>query len=76
MIKWQQPETAPKDTSYFAVQTVQGDIQAWTYDQKAQHFRVLHIPGGGQTIATTTGTIARWARWHELCELIRGTPTI
>jgi hypothetical protein len=30
MINWQRPETAPKDTSYFAVQTVLGDIQAWT----------------------------------------------
>jgi len=76
MINWQRPETAPKVRPYFAVQTVLSDIQAWTYDQKAQHFRVLHIPGGGQTIATTTGTIARWAPWHEVCELIRGTPTI
>ena len=51
-----------------------GDIQSWTYGQKAQHFHVLRIPGGGQTIAATTSSIARWARWHEVCELIRGTP--
>lgn len=74
MINWQPPQTAPKDTSCFVVQTVLGDIEGWTYNQRDRCFHVLHIPGGGNSIKTTTSTIARWARWNELFDLIRAIP--
>lgn len=74
MIDWQPGKTAPKDTSFFAVETILGDIQAWTYNREKEWFEILHIPGGGQTIAYTNSTIKRWARWNQVFDLIRATP--
>jgi hypothetical protein len=75
MIDWQHPNTAPKDTSFFVVETILGDIQAWTFDRDRNWFEILHIPGGGRTIAYTNSTIKRWARWNQVFDLIRSTPS-
>lgn len=72
MINWQPPSTTPKDTSYFAVLTILGDLEGWTYNRERLEFEVWHVPGFGKSIKTTTSTIKGWARWNEVIDRIKG----
>jgi hypothetical protein len=72
-INWQPASTAPKDASYFAVLTISGNLEGWTYDQQRLEWHVWSMPRFAVRVQTSTSTIRAWARWNEVIGSIRAT---
>jgi hypothetical protein len=73
MINWQPASTAPKDASYFAVLTISGNLEGWTYNQVRREWHVWSMPRFAVSVKTSTSTIRAWARWNELIDCVSAT---